>query len=291
MQRSYPGISRSISGWKGQDITDFQEELLKTVNAHLSEKWFYTHMKSDNPSLPRIDVLNLLCRYAGYMNWDDFIFKNSDPVSLSLPPGKANRYFIIIPLAVLVILVMFYGIFKLFNTREYRFSFYDADTKDPITNSRIEVTLLLEGESPVNYLCNPQGCFMMKTDKSRVRFVAGNPYYKTDTVVRVLRKFNREEMVFLHANEYALMIHYFSQMNVRDWEKRRLQMDKMIDDSALIYQVYGTPRAPGMELYNKQEFINKMTLPSGSLKGIEILDTKYSGDKIMILRFRVKEKN
>ena len=65
MQQSYPGINSAISEWKGQDITDFQEELLSKVNAHISEKWFYTHMKSTNKTLPRIDVLNLLSKYAG----------------------------------------------------------------------------------------------------------------------------------------------------------------------------------------------------------------------------------
>ena len=38
MQQSYPGINPSISEWKGQDITDFQEELLRSVNAPISEK-------------------------------------------------------------------------------------------------------------------------------------------------------------------------------------------------------------------------------------------------------------
>jgi len=73
MQQSYPGINPSISDWKGQEITDFQEELLIKVNAHISEKWFYNHIKSENRSLPRIDVLNLLSKYAGYANWNDFV--------------------------------------------------------------------------------------------------------------------------------------------------------------------------------------------------------------------------
>jgi len=43
-----------------------------------------------------------------------------------------------------------------------------------------------------------------------------------------------------------------------------------------------------MEILNKQEFIDKMTVPSGSLKNIEVLDTRYREGKIMVLRFRVK---
>ena len=80
MQRSYPGINLSISDWKKQEITDFQEDLRIKVNGQISEKWFYTHMKSDKSTLPRIDLLNLLSKYAGYSNWDDFIFQHKGKI-------------------------------------------------------------------------------------------------------------------------------------------------------------------------------------------------------------------
>lgn len=301
IQESYPGINPNISEWKGQEITDFQEELLKCVNAHISEKWFYTHMKSVSKSLPRIDVLNLLSKYAGYANWDDFVFKNKDLIEASqsgqpaMPEAArpsalaANRYFIFIPVFALVILLIFFGVFKLFNTREYKFCFYDADTKEPITNAKIEVKVLTEGESPLTIYCRPDGSFFLKTDKSKVRLVVSAPYYQPDTITRIVKKLQPNEIVNLHANDYALMIHYFSQMKVDDWGKRRTRLESMIADEAMIYQLHGMNKeASGMELLNKQEFIDKLTMPSGSLKNIEVLDTKMSDGKIIVLRFRVK---
>jgi hypothetical protein len=303
MQQSYPGINPLISEWKGQEITDFQEELLRNVNAHISEKWFYTHMKTVSKSLPRIDVLNLLSKYAGYANWDDFVFKNQDLIqasqgevpaseSVSKPlPDSANRYFIIIPAVTVFVVLLFFGMFKLFNTREYTFSFYDADTREPITNTNIEVRLLQDGESPVTGLCDKNGCFRLKTDKSLVRMVISTPYYKSDTIVRILKKLDQEEIISLHANDYALMIHYFSKMKVDDWENRRARLEKMIDDGAMIYQVLGDKNQVGVELFNKQQFIDKLTVPSGSLRNIEILDSKFRDEKISVLRFRVNEKD
>jgi hypothetical protein len=287
MQKSYPGINPSISEWKGQEIVDFQEELLLKVNAHISEKWFYSHMKIESEALPRIDILNLLSRYVGYPNWDDFKYKNSvrDMVD---PAKKANRYFIYVPVLVLLILCVFYLIFKSFSTREYKFRFYDADTAEPITNSIIEVNLLLKGESPVSYLCRPDGSFMLKTDKASVRFVVESPCYQTDTILRLLDKFNRDEMVKLRPDNYAMMIQYFSNMDVKDWQQRRNQLDRIIADSAIIYQVFDK-EGIGVELYTKKEFINKLTLPSTGLKNIEILDTRYVGDKISLIRFRQEE--
>jgi hypothetical protein len=287
MQQSFPGINPSISEWKGQDIVDFQEELLQKVSAHISEKWFYTHIKSEKNTLPRIDILNLLSKYAGYSGWDDFKFKHSGQVVIPVPVKKANRYFFYIPLLVVLILGIFFAFFKLFSTKDYLFRFYDADTKEPITNTIIEILLLREDETPVSYLCRPDGSFILKTDKTRVHFIVKSPYYQTDTIIRTLDKFNRKETIQLHPNNYALMLHYFSRMNVKDWQKRRNQLDQMISDSAMIYQVFDRGIV-GLELYNKWEFINKLTLPSKSLKDIEILDTKYKGNRISLIRFRQK---
>ena len=130
---------------------------------------------------------------------------------------------------------------------------------------------------------------MLKTDKSEVKLVVSTPYYQTDTITRMVRKLNVNEIVSLHANDYALMIHYFSEMKVDDWGKRRARLDNMIADDAMIYQLYSRNNAAsGMELLNKEEFIDKLTMPSGSLKNIEVLDTRLRDGKIVILRFRVK---
>jgi hypothetical protein len=294
MQQSFPGMSPSISEWKGQDIVNFQEELLQKVNAHISEKWFYTHMKSSKETLPRIDVLNLLSKYVGYADWNDFVFKNGGKAAAPVD-RSGNKYFIIVPALVIGVLCIFLLFNKLISTREYTFCFYDTSTKDPITNTnnnnndRIEVSIILDNESPVNYLCGPDGCFTLKTDQSVIKMVINSPYYLSDTITRTLKKFNRHETIGLRANDYALMLKYFSEMNVQDWQKRRAKLDEMFDDGAMIYQVMDDKHGTGMELYNKWEFIDKMTMPSHSLKNIEVLGTKYIGERIVVLRFRTKE--
>lgn len=69
-----------ISKWKGIDIIYFQEDLRKIAKGNISEKSFYTYFKSsDNTKVPRIDMLNLLSVYAGYISWSDF--KKQNPIS------------------------------------------------------------------------------------------------------------------------------------------------------------------------------------------------------------------
>ncbi len=290
MQQEYPGINPAISEWKGQEITDFQEELLAKINANISEKWFYNHMKSQNLNLPRIDVLNLLCRYAGNANWDDFVFSNSDQVHLPKIPPSANRYFIVVPLLLIGLLFAFYLIFRMFTNIEYCFSFYDSDTKESIIGNQIEMKLLQNEQSTLNFLSDSNGLCRIKTDQSVIKIVISAPYFKTDTILRVLKKFDKEQKIGLHINDYALIIHYFSEKNVEDWHKRRASLDTIFDDGARIYQVMISNRnVIGTELYNKQEFIDKLTMPTGSLKHIEILDTKFRKNKIMVLRFKINE--
>jgi hypothetical protein len=289
MRLTYPAMSPEISDWKGQEITDFQEDLLIKVNGRLSEKWFYTHMKSSNTTLPRIDVLNMLSKYAGYSNWDDFRFKNSVQVPLAEKVKLINNIFIKIPVLLLIITLILVVVYNLFNTQTYRFSFVDADTGEPIVNSNIRIDVLQKDESPVNYECGEDGNFDLKTDESRIKMIVRSPYYQGDTIDRILKKFNHKEQIRLQADPYALMLRYFSTTDVKAWQKRREQLDKMITEEAIICQVPDKKEGNGMELYDKREFIDKLTMPATSLRQIEILDTRYENGRIAILRFKVKK--
>ncbi len=46
----------------------------------------------------------------------------------------------------------------------------------------------------------------------------------------------------------------------------------------------------GVELITKEEFINRLSIPTGSLKNLEILETKLKNGKVVILRFRIEER-
>lgn len=289
MQQSYPGISPVISEWKGQEITDFQEELLAKVNEHISEKWFYNHIKTENQSLPRIDVLNLLSRYVGYVNWNDFVFQNSDPVKPGRSISGANRLFIMVPLLVICIVAILFFFYKLISNREYRFDFYDAYTREVIKGDQTEIRLISDDESPKIYLSDTAGSIIIRTNERVLKMVVSTPYYKPDTITRILNTFERDQKISLLPNDYALVIHYFSEMKVDDWQKRRDYLDRVIAEEAMIYQVMNGRNAPVMELLGKDEFIDRLTMPVQSLKNIEILDMKIHHDQIVVIRFRINE--
>ena len=286
MKKSYPGVNSEVSEWKGQTITDFQEDLQQRVNGRISEKWFYTHMKSSVQTLPRIDILNMLSQYAGYKNWDDFRNRNLATVSLSDTLTKSNRVFIIIPLIIVAVLAILFTIYKIIDTRNYRFTFIDTDTGEPILNTRIQADLIMNNESPLTYMSDNKGNITIRTDQSRIKLAVNAPCYIEDTIIRIVKKFNRVEQVKLKSDPYSLMIRYFSQTDLQAWQNRRAQLDRMISDQAMIFQLPDRKHGTGAELYNKWEFIDKLTMPASSLRHIEILSSRYEKKQIVILRFR-----
>ncbi len=288
MMQAYPGIDPDISKWKGQEITDFQEDLRIKVNGQISEKWFYTHIKAESSSLPRIDVLDLLSQYAGYINWQDFRYKNMVNLPREKKQGRPVIRLIRIPLVFISVMTLLLVIMKLINTQNYSFDFIDADTGEPITDNNLRAELLMENESPVSLLSDENGSIIVRTNQSRVKMVVKAPYYLTDTVTRIIRKFNHYEQINLHADYYALMIGYFSKSNVESWTKRREQLAGIFRDDAIIYQFPEKYTGNGMALYNKWEFIDKITMPTSDLRQIEILDCRYINSKIAIMRFRIK---
>ena len=295
MRATYPGIPPSIAEWKGQEITDFQEELRRTVNANVSEKWFYTHMKSTAPSLPRIDMLNILSRYAGYSNWDDFVFRHGSKDQESrqaqgrtVSISGGDRYFILVPVIAMAVAALLFGFFLLFNTRQYRFIMVDGDTGEPITGPGSTVVLLAAGESPVNLQAGSDGAFRLKTSAGRIRLVPRSPFYRTDTIDRILKKFETEVTLPLQADDYALAVHYLAAGDTGSWENRRKQLGRLFDDGAMICRMEtDNRRFRTIALYNKQEFIDLLTLPSGTLQQMEILETRERDGRIVMLSFHV----
>ncbi|WP_027418415.1 hypothetical protein [Crocinitomix catalasitica] len=283
-----PSFNKSIHDWTGNEIRNFQDDLSNQLNERISERWFYSHLKPrENEKLPRIDMLNILSQYTGYENWDDFQIKNVDSLPKENDNQKVKKRSFSLRLIGMVFLAIGLGLIPYLQQKDtnlsYNFCFYDKDTHESIIDSTVEVTLLIEHESPLKLLSNKQGCITINSHEPVIKFIASAPYYLTDTIERKLTGQDILEKIELQRDDYALMISLFATSDVKDWEKRRRQLDRMISDEAIIFQI--TRDNKGMEMFNKNEFIDKLTTPLKSLGAIEIIETMYKNDKIINLRF------
>lgn len=283
VRKSFPDNSTDIEKWKGVEIANFQEDLGNKVSGRISEKWFYTHIRSQNNHLPRVDILDLLSQYVNYDSWADY--KSKQKIGNSKKPTlKINKPVIFISSVVGVVAIVLANL-SIFSSKEYQFCFTNAYSKRPAIENDIEVWVLNNGESPYLVNANNSGCFQMTSSKKEIEFIVKSPYYKTDTIRRRLNKSKLSEEVPLKVDDYALMIHIFSNSKINDWQARRAQLNGMITSDARIYQLIENGNI-GMEMYNKEEFIDKLTVPLKSLKNIEIVEATYTGDQISVLRFR-----
>ncbi len=299
----FPYWQHTIHDFKGREISNFQKLLELHVGGRVSEKWFYTHIKPKvNTRLPRIDTLDMLSAFVGYQNWDDFVFQNQQkevkkeaeiiPESTSQKtkkssPTKVNQWVkLVLPILILGIgisLASMLGSSK----KTHQFCFIDADKGTEI-DAPIEVTILNETESPEIKFTDDNACITFEDHKGAIQFIVSAPYYQKDTIKRILPKSKNKEIIKLKTDDYALMIHLFSDGNYEAWQKRRAQLNNMLSDDVIVYEI--ASNKIGIAMYNKTEFIDKLTMPINSLKNIRILETKYAQDQIIEMRF-IQDKN
>ncbi len=295
---SHPSCDSAIRNWNLKEIGLFQDDLSNKVNGRISERWFYTHIKTkSNDKLPRTDVLDMLSQYAGFTDWNDFIRKNShtpteqtDKQVITKETLVEKKKKVTIMGVILIVVSVLIAIAAYFmstpaHTSEnelYQLSFIDMDTRKSIGN--VELELLKPGESPEIVKTDTAGIIHFTKTEGKITFIVKAPYYRKDTIVRDISVKNSGETIQLKTDDYALMIHLFSKSKLQDWEKRRLQLHDMIADNAMIFQVYEKTQK-GMELYDKTGFIDKLTMPLESLNNIKILNVEYKNGQIFQMRF------
>lgn len=289
-KETFPECSLKVTEWRQQEIIKFQNLMQEKVKGRISEKWFYTHLKPEkNTKMPRIDTLNLLSEFLGYENWSDFKTKKGRFKQKSTPRDDKKGFFFRNKVVLILLILLLIAIGVTFSSGAfdravvYQFCFLDADTKEPIEPKGLEILLLHDNQSPKTLNTNGKDCFEIETKDERICFVVRASYYKTDTITRYLNNKNTMEAIQLKQDDYALMIRVFSTSKISDWKKQRDRLNKMLADDVEIYQIDKNER--GIEIYNKNEFIDKMTMPLNSLKNIEILEVIYKSEKISMMRF------
>jgi hypothetical protein len=265
------GIEKALTDWSLQDIRDFQADLEAVCKSSVSEKWVYTHFKRDSSKLPRIDVLNLLSEWVGCKNWDDFVRKHGAPPSGKKANRKRTRWLLLPSILLFAVLAWFF--FP--KGGDMIIAFKDAYTQSPVAMN--ELTLKINNRSLTKN--------RISTHHFGDSLVADGPYYKRK---KVWLPTNPGDTLFVELlpDDYALMLNFFSRSTADDLDKRRLQLSEAIHPEAKIFQSH--PQYEGIELLNREEFIDRLILPINSLKNLEIQHIIYRDDKIYRLQFLQK---
>jgi hypothetical protein len=291
-RKRYIDCPDDISEWKGKVIENFQEDLQEKVKGRISTRWFYDHLKSDKEDrIPRVDILNLLSEYCGFDSWEAFKEqKKSEGIKERPVKSKLGNKRLIqrLSFAIAVMAGTIVYFMALAETEsettgkiEYKISFIDSDFGMPIANKNLEIILLENGSEGVVLKADSNGCINLELKNETFRFVVNADYYKTDTI-EINTGDKVGEKIKLKIDDYSMLIHQLSVTKSEGWERKRNQLDKMISENAVIFLV--TENNQGIEMYNKDEFIDRMTMPISALKNLRILQTLYKDGKINKMR-------
>ncbi len=75
---------------------------------------------------------------------------------------------------------------------------------------------------------------------------------------------------------------------LKDFKKKTQQLNRLISDNALIYQVVDSD-IYGIETLDKQKYISLVTLPTTSLENLEVIDSQMKNGKIVMIKFKITD--
>lgn len=299
-----PVSNTDVATWSGYEITLFQEDFVQKLKSGFSEKWFYTYFKNEPDKPPRIDMLNLMSQYAGYANFGDFKMRIENSTQLELTDEMVENSVVEVsdatfkkdqkssfknPLIIATFILAGITGFTLFQfltpaENEFRFCFVEKSNGDS-PRTPLFITILLENESPLQFQTDSLSCFEFKTEDESIKFVVQSAFHEPDTIVRNINSKN-DEQIRLNSNDYALMLNYYTNGDVKNWEKRRRNLEKLIADDAEIYRFFAHQ---GISVYSKSEFINQITIPTEKINHTEILETRIRNGQLVHIKFRIAE--
>lgn len=296
LQENHPEVTIPMHDWKGEEIALLREDLQEKVQGTISEKWYYTHIKNQQEKLPRVDTLNLLCQYIEEQSWKSFVHQYADkeqhvtPVvnqainkelEEELPVVNKTKLYLITLIGSLLLFTFLILILPIQNkVANYRFCFIDKNTHLPVLDSFLEIKLIKGEETPLFF---PLKSSCVEGLGNKVEFIVKGRFYKALHIKRTIQNPNYEESIFIEPDDYTMMLHLFANSKVKDWKKRRNQLSDMMHDHLKAYEM--SKDGFTIDILTKKEFINKMTLPTRSLKQVAIVNTNYEGEKISLIKF------
>lgn len=278
-QKQYPYFEGNWKTFSSQDIQNLIDLIALEVKQTVSEKWIYTHLKVEtNDKLPRKDMLDILSQLVGYSGWDEYVFKWKQEVAPIVAQPKRNNK--------VVFSVGFIGLFLL-GIFMYRYlskeevqtiEVKNAFTEEQINCDEVKAVMIENNiETPVEIVDSK----IQISSKESTKIVLKSPYYKDKTIVVGKESANT---ITLQPDDYAMMLKGFMKSDIKDWETRKEQLQKILADDLEVLVMLKNDL--GIEYFNKQEFSEKLIVPSVALKRMKVIDIQ-SNDKNEIKFIRI----
>lgn len=282
-----------------QENEDFEPEEIKELEKTVSL----------SPELPKTEVSTKKIEYQAQENDDlqksttdnQTITENSKkPTHTEIQPSvprknilKKNAWAIITSILITITGVL--GFKDEIFSKTYKYCFTDKDRGVSVINT-LEIRIIKENESPLLYKIKPGECFYYSTKDKNIKMQISAPFYEYLEVNRNLENAPEEEMIELKPDDYKMAAYYFSIKDVKGGnsaeqvaliKQKRNQLESLISNNAVIYQVYDN-NTYGIERLDKQKYITLVTTPTTSLKNLSVIEMKKDNKgKIVSIKFKI----
>lgn len=264
---------------------------------------------SSAPELPKTDIQpqkvenkpseNADLQKTNTENQEVKVNKNSTTeVEISAAPPKKNFFkknawaFIT---SVLITITGLLGFKDVLFSKTYKYCFIDKDRGVSVINT-LEIMVVKENESPLMYKIKPGECFYYSTKDKNLKMRISAPFYEPLEVNRNLENAPEEEKIELKPDDYKMAAYYFSIKDIKGGnneeqvaliKQKRNQLENLISNNAIIYQVYDN-NTYGIERLDKQKYITLVTTPTTSLKNLNVIEMKKdTKGKIISIKFKI----
>ena len=278
-QKQYPYFEGNWKTFSSQDIQNLIDLIAVQVKQTVSEKWIYTHLKVEtNDKLPRKDMLDILSQLVGYSGWDEYVFKWKQEVVPNVVQPKRN-YNVVFSLGFIGLFLIGFFSYRYLNREEVQtIEVKNAFTEEQINSEEVKVVMIENNvETPIEMVDSK----IQITTKDSAKIVLKSPYYKDKTIVVGKENSNA---ITLQPDDYAMMLKGFMKSDIKDWETRKEQLQKILADDLEVLVMLKNDL--GIEYFNKQEFSEKLIVPSVALKRMKVIDIQ-SNDKDEIKFIRI----
>lgn len=280
----YPFFQGSWKNFSSKDIRQLIDLVETTQKERVSEKWVYTHLKpKTSEKLPRKDMLDIFSKFTGYADWDEFIFKNQFNTKTDSQNSnfKKLKIFRKIRIVVLIAVVLISGIcFYLFENKKRvkTVEIKNQYTKAPIKTEDFTVYSVTNGnKSPIEIKDSK-----IQVNEKDEKLIIESPYFEKKEVDAT----QVENHIFVKPEDHALVLKTFMQSNIKDWDTRKDNLDKILSDDLEVIILFKDDL--GAEYLNKKEFSQKLIIPTSETKKMEIVSLETNNQK-QITFIRIKQ--
>lgn len=275
----YSYFEESWKKFSSQDILNLIDDIQETTKNSVSEKWIYTHLKSENnEKLPRKDMLDILSVYVGKTNWNDF--KNTFVVVQGIEHKKEKAFLQtnikILVFAFFLILLFVFWKFVFLRNESRSIELHEKYSNDSISSKKVKAFTVQDSVLTEIEIKNSR-IAIQKDEK----IVVKSPFYKEKTID--LQKTPNVEKVALEPDDYVNILQGFIKSDIKDWKTRKEQLNRILGENLEV--IVMLQNNLGAEYFNKEEFSQKVIIPTPSLKRLQIVAVeKNKENKIIFIR-------